>query len=248
MTCPDGPGGCTLDEEAARPPDGTPACRHVRLREGQASAMTGLSKEDHRNKPSRRKLSDNKLVLAIIPALITGAATYFAGARTGPALGIAPAPTATVTVTQSASSTPGPGGGTPAATGQEILHKSGVQLTDCFALSFADPSLRPYQVPSCATPSGDLSIDSSGDVQSTAQIAVYSGQAGFSQCQADTSYIASGDIANPIANGSRTLLRNSTLCITMTDRIATCYVTDDTTSESIAAPGLTMDVTVYALK
>lgn len=48
--------------------------------------------------------------------------------------------------------------------------------------------------------------------------------------------------------GITALASGSTLCITTGHRLVTCYVTDDTTSESIAAPGLTMDVTVYALK
>jgi hypothetical protein len=123
-----------------------------------------------------------------------------------------------------------------------MFHKIGVQLTECHALSFTDPSVRPYQVPNCATPLGDLSINGNGVVQSMAQIAVYSGRAGFSQCQADTAYAAPNAIIN------QNNLINSTLCITTANRIVACYVTDDTTSASVAAPGLTMDVTAYTLK
>jgi hypothetical protein len=225
------------------PPDGTSAGRYVRLREGQARAMTRLSEEDHRNKHRRGRLSDNKLILAIIPAIITGAATYFAGARTGPALGISPTPTVTVTVTQPATSTSGNGGGVSTPAGQEIFHKTGVQLTEGYQLSFIDPTLRPMSIPSGCPGGEDLSVCSGGVISSApAQLAVYPGRAGFSQCQADTTYVSG--FADP--NGQS--LTGTTLCVTTGHRLAVCYITDDTTSQSIAAPGLTMDVTVYASK
>src|SRR5690349_634652 len=55
-------------------------------------AMTRLSKEDHSTTCSRGKLVDNKFILAIIPALITGAVTYFARARTGSVFHKSPSP------------------------------------------------------------------------------------------------------------------------------------------------------------
>jgi hypothetical protein len=45
--------------------------------------MTKLGKETHSATYSRRNLSDNKLILAMIPVLITGAVTYFARTRAG---------------------------------------------------------------------------------------------------------------------------------------------------------------------
>jgi hypothetical protein len=206
-------------------------------------AMTGPNTGDGRDKRPRVNPTRHPLTIAVFPALILGLCTlaggYFAGTRH--VLGGAPAPTVTVTVTRPATSTPSDGG-TSNAPGQEMFHKSGVQLTDCYALSITDPSLRPYRNSSCGSPLGDLSINYNGDVQSMAQVAVYPGRAGFSQCQAGTAYAAVGATIN-VNN-----LTNSTLCITTASRIATCYVTDDTTFASVAAPGLTMDVTVYALK
>jgi hypothetical protein len=219
--------------------------------------MTKPSVEDGRQKRSGRDLTRHPLVLAIAPAIIAAAAgIYVAGANTGHSLGIGPTPTVTVTVTQSATSTasskstpssistPSIGGGTSNTPGQEIFKKASVQLTDCHAVSFTDPSLHPYQFPSCSGNPGDLSIDYKGAVASTAQVAIYPGQAGFSQCQADTTYVPAGNIIN--INNQR--LTDNTLCVTTANRIAVCYVTYDTTSASVPAPGLTMDVTVYALK
>jgi len=82
-----------------------------------------------------------------------------------------------------------------------------------------------------------------------AQLAIYSGKADFSDCQADTAYVGPGVVVNPNVNLShQPRLTDSTLCITTANRIVACYVTNDTTSEATAAPGLTMDVTVYSLK
>ena len=125
-----------------------------------------------------------------------------------------------------------------------LFQKTGVQLSECYALRFTDPSLSPYKVNGCFTsPVGDLSVDVSGQVESAQQLAVIAGGAGYSQCRTDTTYVAQGISAN--ANGP---LTHQTLCITTGNRIAVCYVTDDTTSTGVAAPALTMDVTVYALK
>jgi hypothetical protein len=210
--------------------------------------MTGPSVEAGQHKRSRENLTRHPLVLAIAPAIIAVVGIYIAGANTGHSLGIGPTPTVTVTVTRSATSTPSStstpsnGGVTSNASGQELFQKTGVQLTECYALSFTNPSLHPYQLPSC-TPAGDLSIDSYGLVQSTAPVAIYPGQAGFSQCQADTTYVPVGSFVN----NNKQLLTDDTLCVTTANRIAVCYVTHDTTSASVPAPGLTMDVTVYAL-
>ena len=214
----------------------------MHLGEGQARGDDRPSVEDGRDK--REKLT-HPLLLAIVPALILGSATYFAGARTGHVIGLgpAPAPTVTVTVTSGATTTGHGGGGATNPPGQELFHKTGVQLTGCYALSFTDTHLRPYQIPSCTFGSGDLSIDYEGYVQSMAQLAVYAGHAGFSLCQADTNYVSPGSFVN----NNHQQLTDSTLCITTPNRLAVCYVTDDTTSAP-TAPGLTMDVTVYALK
>jgi hypothetical protein len=82
-------------------------------------------------------------------------------------------------------------------------------------------------------------------VRSSAQLAVYDGPAGFSQCQADTNY-ATGS-ANYTAQ-SVVSLADKTLCVTTANRIAVCYVTNDTTQAGTAAPGLTMNIIVYAYK
>jgi hypothetical protein len=41
-------------------------------------------------------------------------------------------------------------------------------------------------------------------------------------------------------------LTGTTLCVTTGHRLAVCYVTADTTQMSTPAPGLIMDITVYA--
>jgi hypothetical protein len=82
-------------------------------------------------------------------------------------------------------------------------------------------------------------------VRSSAQLAVYDGPAGFSQCKADTNY-ATGS-ANYTAQ-SVVSLADKTLCVTTVNRIAVCYVTNDTTQAGTAAPGLTMNIIVYAYK
>jgi hypothetical protein len=250
--------GCTLAKRQHCCKTARPACRYVHLREGQARAMTKPSVEDGRQKRSVRDLLRHPLVLAIAPAIIAAVAViYVAGANTGHSLGIGPTPTVTVTVTQSATSTasststpssistPSIGGGTSNAPGQEIFKKTGVQLTECYAVSFTAPSsLRPYQVPGCGGLTGDLAIDNIGNVLSTAQVAIYPGRTGFFQCQADTAYVPSGNAIN----AHNLQLTNSTLCVTTANRIAVCYVTYDTIFAAVPAPGLTMDVIVYALK
>ena len=199
--------------------------------------MTRPSGENEHDKRSRINLS-HPLIVAIIPALILAAGTYFAGARTGHVLGLAPAPTVTETVTATSTSTSGGGGiGTQTVSGKTLFQKKGVQLTSGYGLSFTDPALRPF---SSGCLGAELYICDGVYVGSSAQLADYDGRAGFSQCQADTTYATGNNIFG--------LLVNHTLCVTTSNRIAACYVTQDTTQESVPAPGLTMDCTVYALK
>jgi hypothetical protein len=61
---------------------------------------------------------------------------------------------------------------------------------------------------------------------SSAPLAVYDGPAGFSQCQADTNYVTGS--VNYTAQ-SIVSLADETLCVTTANRIAVCYVTNDTT-------------------
>ncbi len=113
-----------------------------------------------------------------------------------------------------------------------------MQLTRGYELSFIDAALRPSSYSTCT---GDLYI-CSAYVASSAQLAVYPGPAGFSQCHADTNYVTG------YANISGQSLVGTTLCVTTGNRVAACYVTADTTQTSSAAPGLTMNITVYATK
>ena len=146
--------------------------------------------------------------------------------------------TATTSATPAATST------IQASPGTVLFRKNGVQLSQGNALSFTGPSLRPYADPTYPC-SADLYVCALNSlVGSAAQLTVIDGQAGFSQCQADTAYVASGGYADQ--NGQT--LHGKTLCVTTSDRIAACYVTADTTQEGVAAPALTMDITVYALK
>jgi hypothetical protein len=178
---------------------------------------------------------------ALITALATIAAAFIGGAFAGPRIGLVVAqPTVTITPrpTATAQATPG---GTQTSPGTVLFQKKGVQLTQSYQLIFTDPALRP-SLSSC---SGDLYVCSSNSfVGSSAQLTVIDGQAGFSECEADTAYVAPGGYAND--NGQS--LVGKTLCVTTGHRIAACHVTADTTQASIPVPTLTMDVTVYALK
>jgi hypothetical protein len=202
-----------------------------------------------RDKSTRRSLSvsGSTVIGAVIGALATIAAAFIGGAYAGPRIGLVIAqPTVTitpptVTITPAASpattSQAGSGGSTGTSPGTVLLQKQGVQLTQGYQLSFIDPALRP--MPTSACPGGDLSVCGQG-VTSTGQLAVYPGRAGFSQCQADTTYVSL--YADP--NGQS--LTGTTLCVTTGNRLAVCYVTADTTQANTAAPGLIMDITVYA--
>jgi hypothetical protein len=169
----------------------------------------------------------------VLAALTSGPTTSSSGPSGSPS---SLKPRASTTATTSA---------TPAASpGTVLFRKNGVQLSQGHALSFTDPSLRPYAYPTFPC-SADLVVCAlTSLVGSGAQLTVFDGQAGFSQCQADTAYVAPGGYAD---QAGQTLL-GKTLCVTTSDRIAACYVTADTTQESVAAPELTMDITVYALK
>jgi hypothetical protein len=202
-----------------------------------------------KNKSTRRSLSvsGSTVIGAVIVALATIAAAFIGGAYAGPKIGIViaqPTVTITATVRPATTSQAGPNGstGTQTSPGKVLSQKQGVQLTQGYQLSFIDPTLRPLSYSSCG---GDLAVCYGGDVRSAAQLAVYDGSAGFSQCQADTDYVASS--ANYTAQGVVSLA-DKTLCVTTGHRIAACYVTNDTTQAGIAAPGLTMNITVYASK
>lgn len=199
---------------------------------------------DNNVQPPRRRWASLAEVgpkwLFAIAALITAltGAGFFAGRATAPTVQPSSKVTNASPVQSPTTAKSGP------HSGAKLFAKNGVQLTDCYALSLTDPSLHPYQVPGCMTTSSDLFIDDYGDVLSDAQLAVYQGKAGFSQCQADTTYVSPGSFANP--NHQR--LTGSTLCITTANRMAVCYITEDTTSQSVAAPGLNLDVSVYSVK
>jgi hypothetical protein len=195
---------------------------------------------------------DNVIKAAIIAGMFTVVAafvgaltTHWFGLTTSPAQA---APTRSATSSSSTVTSPTvTASATPAVHSGGSVHKNGVQLTQCYALSLADPALRPYPVSDCYGGSGDLYIgypSSTGSVESSAQLVVFDGRAGFSQCESDTAYVPSGSSAEP-KSGS---LVGTTLCVTTPNRIAAFYVTADTTSANVPAPGLTMDVTVYALK
>jgi hypothetical protein len=118
---------------------------------------------------------------------------------------------------------------------------NGIQVTEGYALNFADPTLHPYSFSSnCFGGSGDLYVGCEA-VGSSQQLTVIPGRAGFSQCQADTRFFSS-----PLFYGNGQLQTGHTLCVTTDNAIAVCYVTQDTTQNSGASPqGLTMDITVY---
>lgn len=125
--------------------------------------------------------------------------------------------------------------------GTTLFSKNQVHLNYGYALSFNDPDLRPIGVGGVG--SGDLYIGGMENyVQSSAQLAVYDGQAGFAECPDDTNWVS---IVNP--GSSPPPLVGKTLCITTAHRIAACHVTTDTTSDFSGTPdhGLTMDVVVY---
>jgi hypothetical protein len=197
-----------------------------------------------RDKSTRRSLSvsGSTVISALIGALATIAAAFIGGAYAGPRIGLVIAqPTVTITATVSPATTSqadsGGSTGTPTSPGTVLLQKQGVQLTQGYQLSFINPALRP--MPNSGCPGGDLSV-CGGGVISSGQLAVYPGRAGFSQCQADTTYVSG--FAAP--NGQS--LTGTTLCVTTGHRLAVCYVTADTTQASTPAPGLIMDITVYA--
>jgi hypothetical protein len=179
---------------------------------------------------------------AVITAIGVIAAAFIGGAYAGPRIGLVIAqPTVTVTAPAAHTATPqasnSGGSGTQASAGQLLFHKDNVQLTSGNALSFTDPTLRPF---SNGCSGADLYICSSFYVGSSAQLADYNGRAGFSQCQADTTYVSGNNIFQSLVG--------HTLCVTTADRIAACYVIKDTTQQSVPAPGINMDCTVYALK
>jgi hypothetical protein len=176
--------------------------------------------------------------IAVLITALVAAGTFFAGRATAPAG--SPKPAVTITVTQTATpqaSKSGSGGTHSPST--LLASKSGLVLSQNFALSFTDPTLRPFSNGSSC--SGDLYVCFEG-VGSSSPLAVYPGRAGFSQCQEDTTYVST------FANPNRQSLVGETLCVTTSNRIAACYVTSDTTETNNPAPALTMDVTVYATK
>jgi hypothetical protein len=206
-----------------------------------------------RDKRTRRHLSINASAAQVIAAMITAlgavAAAFVGGAFAGPRIGLVvaqPAVTITATVTRPAISraSPGGGSGTQTSPGTVLFQKKSVQLTRGYQLSFIDHTLRPFVVGNgTACGSGDLYVSTCfAYVYSSALLTVVSGRAGFAQCQADTTYLTGA------ANENGNSLLDSTLCVTTGHSVAACYVTSDTTKSAVAAPGLIMDVTVYASK
>jgi hypothetical protein len=190
---------------------------------------------------------DKTVIAAVITALGFIAAAFITGAYAGHSVGLGARPTATVTVTATQQATPngsgGGGGSIPATSGQVLFQKKGVQLTEGYQLSFTDPTMHPFPSNAGYCGTGDLFVSTcAANVYSSARLAVYDGKAGFSQCQADTTYVTGA------ANANQQSLTGTTLCVTTGHRIAVCYVTNDTTQSGDAAPGLAMDVTVYATK
>jgi hypothetical protein len=180
------------------------------------------------------------IVLGLCFAILGG--IHFASPSHGPTAG-GPLSSPPATGSRTAGS-PALSSSTQASPGTVLFRKNGVQLSQGHALSFTDPSLRPYADPTFPC-SADLYVCALNSlVGSGAQLTVIDGQAGFSQCLADTTYVAPGGYAD---QDGQTLV-GKTLCVTTSDRIAACYVTADTTQEGVAAPELTMDITVYALK
>jgi hypothetical protein len=199
---------------------------------------------------TRRGISISASTAQVITAVITGlfilAAAFVTGAFAGPQINlfVTPQPTVTITATVTQVATPqtSNGGGSGAQPGQVLFQKNGVQLTKGYQLSFTDPTLHPFPSNAGYCGSGDLyvSICITNGVYSSAQLAVYDGKAGFSQCQADTAFVTDA------ANANQRSLTGTTLCVTTSHRIAVCYVIQDTTQASTPSPGLVMDVTVYA--
>jgi hypothetical protein len=185
--------------------------------------------------------STAQVVAAVITGLFLLGAAFVTGAFAGPRINLFVAPQPTVTITAAARQTATPHTSNGARAGQILFQKNGVQLTKGYQLSFTDPSLQPFPANAGYCGSGDLFVSScAAYVASSAQLAVYDGKAGFSQCQADTAYVTGW------ANANQNSLTGTTLCVTTGHRIAVCFVTDDTTQAGTASPGLIMDVTVYA--
>jgi hypothetical protein len=202
-----------------------------------------------RDKSTRRGISISANTAQVIAAVITGlfvlGAAFVTGAFAGPRINlfVAAQPTVTITATVRQAATPQVSnvGGSGTQTGQVLFQKKGVLLTEGYQLSFTDPTLHPFPSNAGYCGSGDLYVSTcAANVYSSAQLAVYDGKAGFSQCQADTAYVTGS------ANATQKLLTGTTLCVTTGHRIAVCYVTNDTTQAGTPAPGLIMDVTVYA--
>lgn len=168
---------------------------------------------------------------------------FFGGVFAGPHTGISTAqPAVTVTATATVTTTAEPdngGGGSTESTGKLLFRKNHVQLSSGYALTFTDPSLQPFSTGGCT--SGDLVICNGAFVGSSGELADYAGKAGFAQCNADTSYVSGATDFDQSLDGT-------TLCVTTTSRVAACYVTADTTQNSLApVNALTMDCTVYAM-
>jgi len=206
-------------------------------------------RSDGRDKSTRRGISMSASTAQVIAAVITGlfvlGAAFVTGAFAGPRINlfVAAQPTVTITPTVAQAATPqaSNGGGSGTQTGQVLFQKKGVQLTEGYQLSFTDSALHPFPSNAGYCGSGDLYVSTcDANVDSSAQLAVYDGKAGFSQCQADTAYVTGP------ANANQKSLTGTTLCVTTGDRIAVCYVTNDTTQAGAPSPGLIMDVTVYA--
>jgi hypothetical protein len=193
----------------------------------------------HPASTSRRTRFQGMAVGSGFLAIIIGSFFIFGEGNQRPVTPPGTAETSQGLITSQGSSQQAPASSTTPSPGTSLSHRDGVQLANS-SLTFSDPNLHPSPISVCE---GDLFVCDNGQFVNSsapAQLAVIDGKAGYSQCQADTSYVSSGN-----AETSGETLVGKTLCVTTTDLIAVCYVTADTTQQSVPDPGLTMDVTVY---
>jgi hypothetical protein len=234
---------------AERTPPADPRTRQAGTKGGTVSHPSLGSPESGKDKSVGRRPSKtgNTVIGPLIGGIFTLAAGFVGGGFLGPRTNVFPQPQPTVTITATVppppASPPGTraGSGTQSSPGKQLLQKNRVRLTQGNQLSLTDPALRPFSTSGSCT--GDLYVCFGHEVGSTAQLAVYDGPAGFSQCHADTDYVST------FANVNNQPLVGQTLCVTSGHRIAACYVTNDTTQATgVPDPGLTMNITVYASK
>ena len=211
---------------------------------------TTRAPQDESDGGGRRRWGLDIGIATVVSATITALSTYFVTTATNSHTP-SPSPSPTVTITKIVTATPT---GVPTPNGTSVpppgptvlIGPKVVQLTSGYDVSFSDPALRPYAdgegggFAPCMASGANLYIDCSS-VGSDGNLAVYPGRAGYSQCYHDTRYVTS-ELSGP--------LTDDTLCITLIDRIAACYVTSEKTTNSIdeTTLDLTLKVTVYRIR